>query len=509
MQAYLHIAIDGPAASGKSTLAKKLAQVLHINYCDTGAMYRACAFYLQQKGIVDISDEKRIDQELQNMVLELRLLDGRQEVFVNGVDVSDKLRSHAISKFVSNISTLASVRKKMVALQQELALKQDLILDGRDIGTHVLPNAAIKIYLIANVEERAKRRMKDEKVKGESSSFEEVKESILYRDFQDSHRALSPLVQAKDAILIDSSALTMEEVLQEVVIHVARWKKENNWPECSQKLGREDHSEDSREDKSMEMKKNVRKEEMKEERKAKAKKSRETLAPSPQMKGWRKLVILAIKFFMKIVYPYTLHHPEYAPQEGPALYIGNHVSAYDVACMIFPVKKNWVHFVAKKEVNSNFITRFFFEQWQTINVDTDKIDMVAVRNIMRHLKAGRILGIYPQSTRIKTRARLQMYPPRQGILFFAHKFNCPLYPVMIDGTFSPFKRTHIYFGKPFYIKASKKDLTEKGEYISFEIMQTLFSLANRDYYQEMDREDLRSEESFLTYNPLDLKPEEE
>lgn len=206
------IAIDGPSGAGKSTIARMLAERLGINYLDTGAMYRACALHMLDKSI-RLEDEKRVAEELPNIDMSIVFENGAQKMFISGKDVSERIREHHMSKAASDISKLPCVREKMVSLQKELAQKQSCVLDGRDICLHVLPNARYKFFLTASANERARRRAAELAQKGKQVDFETVLADINDRDYNDMHRAASPLVQAPDAVLVDSTNMTLEQVL--------------------------------------------------------------------------------------------------------------------------------------------------------------------------------------------------------------------------------------------------------------------------------------------------------
>jgi len=217
------IAIDGPSSSGKSTLAKKIASKLDYVYIDTGAMYRAMGFYFLKNGI-DLKDEELISSHLDNVNIEINYVDGKQQVILNGEDIASLIRTEEIGNAGSIVSTYQLVREKLVELQQKMADVQNVVMDGRDIGTVVLPNADIKIYLNADCHERAIRRHQELLEKGLIKTLEEVELDLKERDYRDMNRKNSPLRKADDAIEIDSTNLDIEQVVDKV-LNIVREKE--------------------------------------------------------------------------------------------------------------------------------------------------------------------------------------------------------------------------------------------------------------------------------------------
>ncbi len=212
----INIAIDGPAGAGKSTVAKAVAKELGIIYLDTGAMYRATAYTAIKNGI-DVSDEVGVGEMLKTLTMDVVYEDGAQQIIVNGFNTTPYLREHYMSKAASDISALPCVRYKLVDIQRELAKTYDLVLDGRDIGTFVLPGANCKIFLVASAEERAKRRVEENRLKGQESDFDTVLKDIKQRDYNDSHREVAPLKKADDAVELDTTTMTIPEVVEAVI----------------------------------------------------------------------------------------------------------------------------------------------------------------------------------------------------------------------------------------------------------------------------------------------------
>ncbi len=211
----INIAIDGPAGAGKSTIAKKLAKELSYVYVDTGAMYRAMAVYFLDNQI-DAGDENSISNACQNVEVTISYENGEQQVILNGVNVNNRIRKEEVGNMASATSVYPAVRTKLVELQQELAKRTNVIMDGRDIGTCVLPQAQVKIYLTASVETRAKRRYDELVEKGVECDLKAIEKDIAERDYRDMNREISPLKQAEDAVLVDSSELDIEGVVTEI-----------------------------------------------------------------------------------------------------------------------------------------------------------------------------------------------------------------------------------------------------------------------------------------------------
>lgn len=211
----MNIAIDGPAGAGKSTIAKTLAKKLGFIYVDTGAMYRAMAYYFLTNQIA-ADDEAAITAACPKVDVTIVYENGEQQVLLNGENVNGVIRTEEVGNMASATSVYPVVRQKLVELQRQLAAKSDVIMDGRDIGTCVLPNAQVKVYLTASSATRAKRRFDELTAKGEVCDLEEIEKDIIDRDYRDMHRETSPLTQAEDAVLVDSSEMTIDEVVDAI-----------------------------------------------------------------------------------------------------------------------------------------------------------------------------------------------------------------------------------------------------------------------------------------------------
>ena len=213
---YISVAVDGPAGSGKSTITKMVAKDLGYNYVDTGAMYRGLTYDFLKNNLTEL-DEKKIELLLSKVKFEVKFIDRVQYVFVNGEDVSEKIRTAEVSKFTSLFAKSPAVREFLIDTQRNLAMSNNIIMDGRDIASVVLPNADVKIFLTASVEERARRRVLDFERQGVVDiDFDKVKADITARDYQDENRDIAPLVKVDDAVLIDTTNLTITEVVEKM-----------------------------------------------------------------------------------------------------------------------------------------------------------------------------------------------------------------------------------------------------------------------------------------------------
>lgn len=210
------VAVDGPAGSGKGTITKEVSKRTSLINIDTGAMYRSVTLYMIRNNI-GLDDTEKIINMLNKIDIQFKRDDNQERVFLDGEDVSTQIREKPVNELVSPVSMIGIIREKMTDLQRKLSKNIDVIMEGRDIGTNVFPNANLKIYLDATPEERANRRFKQNKEKGINIPFEEILENVKYRDYTDSHREISPLKQAEDAIYIDTTNMTINEVVDKII----------------------------------------------------------------------------------------------------------------------------------------------------------------------------------------------------------------------------------------------------------------------------------------------------
>lgn len=213
-----NIAIDGPAGAGKSTIAKLVSKEKKFIYVDTGAMYRAMAVYFNKENISS-ENVQAIEAACKNADIKICYEDNAQQVYLNGENITTMLRQEEVGNMASKTAGIPAVREHLLQLQKDLAANNDVVMDGRDIGTNILPDADLKIYLTASVEARAERRFRELEGKGVSANFQEIKEDITDRDYRDMNREIAPLKQAKDAVLLDSSEMTIIEVVEVIISH--------------------------------------------------------------------------------------------------------------------------------------------------------------------------------------------------------------------------------------------------------------------------------------------------
>lgn len=393
------IAMDGPVGAGKSSVADGVAKKLGILHLDTGAMYRAFAWYALQQG-VSVEDEQALGALAQKQMPEVRYENGAQHTCIDGRDVTQLIRTPEISMAASAVSRFADVRRAMVEAQRRLAQKQSVLMDGRDIGTVVLRNATIKIYLTASAEVRARRRFDELQQKGDPSTYEEVLADVIRRDEQDMNREVDPLRPAEDAQILDSSELTQEQVVDEIVRRVRM------------KLGKK---------------------------------------PRPAEKiGWLYRVarwVLSVVFHT--LFPVKYHHPERVQLDAPFILLANHQHFSDPILIAIPVYRYQIRFLGKKELMNNPLMAWFARQIEAIPVDRHNMDMGALRTCLKTLREGHVLGIFPEGTRFKEGV---MQDIESGVSMIALRSGARLLPAYIADKPRLFRTTHVYFHDPVSVK---------------------------------------------------------
>lgn len=427
----INIAIDGPAGAGKSTIAKAVAKDLGIIYLDTGAMYRATAYYAISQGI-DVKDEEKVAKMLENLQMNIEYKDGAQQIIVNGVNATPYLREHYMSKAASDISALPCVRYKMVDLQRDFAKKHDVVLDGRDIGTFVLPEANCKFFLTATHEERAKRRFDELKAKGEEVDFDTLLQDIIKRDYNDSHRAVAPLKQADDADFVDTTSMSIDDVVEHVkeVVHIKTKKDDSPNQNAEKEASTIIHSCDMPQKTLNRIKKYYK--------------------PIKSFAFYRFLRVI-LRPIQMLVWPTKVVGAENAKKVKGALFTCNHYSKMDSMIPYFVLFKKEAHALAKYELFQNPIAGWFLHRMGAIPVRRGEADIESVKQVMRVLKSNKQLLIFPEGTRNKEGTQ-DMAEFKTGTARFAIKTKVPVVPMIYYRSPKAFRKNWLYVGEPFTLE---------------------------------------------------------
>ncbi len=473
----INVAIDGPAGAGKSTVAKAVAKKLGLIYLDTGAMYRATAYTALEAGL-DVSDAAQISPMLDGMKMEIVFEEGVQQIYVNGANTTPYLREHRMSKAASDISALPCVRYKMVELQREFAATGNVVLDGRDIGTFVLPNANCKIFMTATPEERANRRYKELVEKGQEVDYDTLLTDIKQRDYNDSHREVAPLKQAEDAVLLDTTHMPLEEVIAAVIGIVenkisspsggagahtggdgnlnaaeksnAISEAENDKPseECSSaNKAKEDILS---ENKNMTDAKNLAHISKKEAKRAANVKKRYKLEKNF---GFYRFLRVFLHPLAAMLWPTKLIGIENVKEvEGKnAIFTCNHYSKVDTLLPCFALFKREAHILAKSELFESNLVGWFLHKLGAIPVRRGEADINCVKCVLRLLNDGKQLMIFPEGTRNKQGTQ-DMAEFKSGTARFAIKTRSPIVPMLYYAPPKLFKRNYLYIGEPFTLE---------------------------------------------------------
>lgn len=420
----LNIAIDGPAGAGKSTVAKAVAKDLGLIYLDTGAMYRATAYYALQQG-VSVTDEESVKVLLENMTMDITYEGGEQQIYVNGLNTTPYLREHYMSKAASDISALPPVRYKMVELQRSFAETHDVVLDGRDIGTFVLPNANCKFFLTASPEERANRRYKELVAKGQDVDYDTLLKDIQQRDYNDSHRAVAPLKQADDADFVDTTDMGIDIVVAHIkeVVHIKTKPREES--------GQQPASE-------------------KPMSKRMAARMKKYYQPQKHFFIYRLIRVL-LRPLQAIFWPTKVVNKQNAAVEGRAIFICNHYSKVDTLIPCFALFKKEAHILGKSELFKVPIAGWFLHKMGAIPVRRGEADIAAVKSVLGVLKDEKKLMIFPEGTRNRSGSQ-EMAEFKTGTARFAIKTKSPIVPMLYYSCPKLFRRNWLYIGEPFTLE---------------------------------------------------------
>ena len=388
----IRIAIDGPGGAGKSSVAKAVSRALGIIYVDTGALYRNIGLYMLDNGI-DTKDQDKVIPALDNISIEMKFEDGRQIILLNGSDRGDDIRTPAVSMAASEVSAIPAVRDFLMDTQRNIAKKNSVIMDGRDIGTVILPDAEVKIFLTASPEARAYRRYRELVSKGKDVTLKQVFDEMVERDRNDSTRSVAPCVQAKDAVLLDNSKLTEQETVDKILEIVKKKTKDT----------------------------------------------------TPLYKFLKALV----GPIYRLVFNVTFKGVENIPTAGGVLLCPNHVAAIDVISIgVCSPRQIWC--IAKKELFEIPVLGGLVKSLGAVKIDRGTADVGAIKAAVSAIGDGRMVVIFPQGHRCPG-VNLASTDVRHGAGFIAYHARCNVIPVCINlkkGKYGLFRKTEVIFGKP-------------------------------------------------------------
>lgn len=446
------VAIDGPGGAGKSTIAKAAAKQLQYIYVDTGALYRSIGWYSLQNG-ADLSNPDAVILLLGSLKIEIKYIDGAQRVLVNGEDVSDKIRTPEISMAASKVSAIPKVREFLLDLQRDFAKKHNVIMDGRDIGTVVLPNATLKIFLTASAQSRAKRRYDELCEKGENVSFDEVLSDLNARDYADTHREIAPLKQADDAVLMDTSELTLQQSIDKVISLIKSAENGNNEKNSGDKSDNDGNAAGS----GKITEKKVRYNAPKSDAPKNINPNEETMKNADtgltfKIKTGRNKFATVLKIILypiyRLLFWYSVKGKENLPKKGGYIFCSNHVSTLDPAFWVIVLPRR-IHFMAKEELFKNKIFGRFLRAIDVFAIKRGAHDMSSINFAADLVESGEIMGIYPEGTRSKDGRPGRA---KSGVAYLANQTGADVIPAAIvckgNKKIVPFRRFKMIIGKP-------------------------------------------------------------
>lgn len=426
------VAIDGPAGTGKGTVTSKVAKKMNLVSIDTGVTYRCIALEVINKNI-NIDDKEKIIEISENADIRI---DENGKAYLNGENISERIRQNDVTKIVSQVSSIPEVRSNMVKLQRKMAEGKDVIMEGRDITTVVFPNADVKIYLDADVEERARRRTEQNKQKGIDIPYEQVLEDIKKRDENDRNKEVGALKIAEDATVIDTTHFTIDENVKAVIKEIKKKKK------------------------SIEL-------------------ERKIYYVRP-LTTWKKIERKVVKAFLgllyRIAYRVKVVGIENVPEEGPAIICANHINYLDAAAVVIFNKRN-VSFIAKEDLFHSKALNWLAHVFDIIPIKRGKQDMESMKRSMKLLKEGEILGIFPEGTR---KGIAKNVKTKNGAAFMAVRNGVKVVPVGIQGSFKPFSRVVLNYGKPIEFEKQKSPDKDYLDQASEKIMEQIIMLTNQE-----------------------------
>ena len=419
------VTIDGPAGSGKSTTASMLAERFGLLYLDTGAMYRGVTQAVIERGI-DPEDEAAVVSVAENMKLEFKTTEDGSILHVDGVDVSKEIRVPEVSRFVSPVSRHPGVRRAMVRIQRSIARAGGIVAEGRDTGSVVFPFAHVKVFLVANIDARSERRRRQLHEMGMEQTYEEIRDNITQRDEIDSGRTHSPLLKPAGALLVDTSALTIEE---QVAIIEEEVKKEAGRLSLLRLCGE----------------------------------GRNAVA---SMRPYYRVVHFSIRLFCRIFFGLRIIGSEHLHCGERCVFASNHLSYADPLVAGCALDRE-VDYVAKKELFRNRLIAWFVRAHNALPIDRDEIDRAALKLISSKLKSGKSIMMFPEGTRSKNGAIAELKP---GFGFIAMHNSATVVPMHLKGTndligcFLRKRRLEVRIGPPIRLPEGYTPLDRKSEY---------------------------------------------
>ena len=429
------VGIDGPSGTGKGTITKILSKKYKLLNIDTGATYRCVALEVLNKNI-QLNDESKIAEMLENIKIEMKDNNGKLEIFLNDDDVTEKIRTKEVTKMAAEVSKLKIVRTKLSSLQRKMAQEKDAIMEGRDICTEVFPTADVKIYLDADVEERARRRYKQNQEKNINMTYEEVLKSIQERDKADREREFGALKVAPGAKVIDSTNMNIKQVEKEISKII--------------------------------------------DKKLKEKKKEERIYYIRPETTWKKIERAVIKVILHGVYKFLFRiekiNEENLPMDEPTIVCANHLNTWDAVGLVVCSRRR-IKFIAKEDLFNNGFLNWIAHVFDVIPIKRGMRDMEAMKRCIKCLKNGETLGLFPEGTRkgLEKGAKVQ-----NGAAYMALKTKVKVVPVGIQGSFKPFTKVYLNYGKPidFSEYDNKYPEKEKLDQATKEIMDNIIMLTN-------------------------------
>lgn len=415
----IRIAIDGPGGAGKSSVAKAVASRLQIVYVDTGALYRTIGMYMLNSG-VDLNNNEDVISNLDKFTLDLKFTDGKQVILLNGVDVGDDIRTPEVSMAASSVSAIPEVRQFLLDMQRDIAKNNSVIMDGRDIGTVILPDAEVKIFLTASPEARARRRYEELISKGKDVTYEDVYSAMVERDHNDTNRTIAPCVPADDAIILDNSDFDPSETT-EAVVRIIREKQEQMEAKEAAAQTNEDE--------------------------AKKNEVKETSSDKPKNTFYMKAHRILAPFFRWLL-RLNPHGLENIPKDGGIIFCSNHIGALDVISIAACTDRQ-VTFVAKKELFSIPLLGELITTLGAIKIDRGGNDIGAIKASINAAKAGGAVAIFPEGHRYPG-INPATTPKRNGAALIAYRSGCDIVPVCIqmkNAKYGLFRKIDVRFGE--------------------------------------------------------------